>query len=114
MIEVQTLILYSSLFFSLFFEVFLLVTYLEVREELNFEKRVSKNIKWFPTVTIIVPCFNEERTLSATVRSVLKLDYPKDKLSLILVNDGSTNGSQRFILQARQTQAQTTIPTQHQ
>src|SRR3989344_474324 len=92
MAEIQTLILYCSLFISLFFEVFLLITYLEVREEISFEEQyIGKNIKRFPTVTIIVPCFNEEYTVNKTIKSILNLDYPKDKLSIIAVNDGSTD-----------------------
>src|SRR3989344_149472 len=92
----QTIILYCSLFISLFFEVFILITYLEVREELSLEKEyLSKNIEWFPTVTIIVPCFNEEHTLYKTIHSLLDLDYPKDRLSIIVVDDGSTDGTER-------------------
>lgn len=94
MIEVQTAIIYFSLFLSLFFEVFLLITYLEVREELKFEKNLGNDLKLFPTVTIIVPCFNEEKTLATTINSLLTLDYPKDKLSVIAVNDGSTDGTE--------------------
>lgn len=99
MLEIQTLILYCSIFMSLFFEVFLLITYLEVREELNLEaKYIGKNMKWFPTVTIIVPCFNEEKTLNDTVRSLLNLNYPKKKLAVILVDDGSTDGTGRELI----------------
>lgn len=94
MVEVQTMIVYGSLFISLFFEVFLLITYLEVREELKLEETEEwKNIKHFPTVSIIVPCFNEERTLGATVRSLLNLDYSRELLSIMLVDDGSTDGT---------------------
>ena len=96
MAEIQTFILYCSLFISLFFEVFILITYLEIREELNLEKEyLSKNIGRFPTVTIIVPCFNEEHTLNKTIHSLLDLDYPKDRLSIIAVDDGSTDGTER-------------------
>jgi cellulose synthase/poly-beta-1,6-N-acetylglucosamine synthase-like glycosyltransferase len=92
MAEIQTLILYCSLFFALFFEVFLLITYLEVREEIALEnKYLGRDIKNFPTVTIIVPCFNEANTVSKTIKSILNLDYPKDRLSVIAVNDGSTD-----------------------
>lgn len=94
MAEIQTLILYISIFISLYFEVFILITYLEVRAELGLEeKHLAKIVTWFPTVTIIVPCFNEERTVNNTIRSLLNLDYPKDKLSIILVDDGSTDGT---------------------
>lgn len=92
MADIQTLILYCSLFISLFFEVFLLITYLEVREEINLEKKyLGKDVKGFPTVTIIVPCFNEEHTVSKTIKSILNLDYPRDRLSIIAVDDGSTD-----------------------
>lgn len=96
MAEIQTLTLYGSLFTTLFFEVFLLITYLEVRQELSLEeKRLSKSIDEFPTVTVIVPCFNEEHTVSKTIRSLLHLDYPKNSLSIIAVDDGSTDGTCR-------------------
>ena len=38
---------------------------------------------------MLVPCFNEEQTLAQTVESLLALDYPKDKLEIIIVDDGS-------------------------
>jgi len=77
---------------SLFFEIFLLVTYLEAREEIQFEKKHDgKNVSYFPTVSIIVPCFNEEKTVEKSIHSILNLDYPKDKLSILLINDGSTD-----------------------
>ncbi len=92
--EIQQLALYCTLFISLFFEVFLLITYLEVRGEIKLEdENLKKVITDFPSVTVVVPCFNEEKTVGATVESILNLDYPKDKVHLILVNDGSTDGT---------------------
>jgi cellulose synthase/poly-beta-1,6-N-acetylglucosamine synthase-like glycosyltransferase len=94
MAEIQSLVLYFTLFVSLFFEIFLLITYFEVREEMKFEEEhLGKNIDHFPSVSIIVPCFNEENTVMRTVRSILDLDYPKDRLSVILVDDGSTDNT---------------------
>jgi cellulose synthase/poly-beta-1,6-N-acetylglucosamine synthase-like glycosyltransferase len=94
MAELQTIVLYCSLFVSLFFEVFLLITYLEVRQEIKREDElIARGPSHFPTVSIIVPCFNEEQTVQATVESLRALDYPQDKLSIILVNDGSTDGT---------------------
>ena len=99
MADLQTLVLYCSLFISLFFEVFLLITYLEVRGEIKaederFTRFFSKpSAAQYPSVTVIVPCFNEEKTVAATVKSILNLDYPREKLSLILVDDGSVDGT---------------------
>lgn len=94
MADIQIILLYCSLFISLFFEVFLLITYLEVRGEIKAEEeREKRGIMNFPSFTAIVPCFNEERTVKATIESLFNLDYPKDKLNFILVNDGSTDGT---------------------
>lgn len=92
MADFHSILLYCSLFISLFFEVFILVTYFEVRQEIEDEKRLlAKGPTHFPSVTVIVPAFNEEKTVGATIKSLLRLDYPKNKLQLILVDDGSTD-----------------------
>ncbi|MCR4279510.1 MAG: hypothetical protein NUV78_02095, partial [Candidatus Zambryskibacteria bacterium] len=77
MADLQLIVLYCSLFVSLFFEVFLLITYLEVREEIKDEEaRALRGVSNFPSATIIVPCFNEEKTVAETIKSILNLDYP--------------------------------------
>ncbi|MEX2010433.1 MAG: glycosyltransferase [Parcubacteria group bacterium] len=94
MADVQSIILYFTLFTSLFFEIFLLITYFEVREEIKFDeehRKMSPGVR--PSVTIIVPSFNEERTVAGTIKSILNLSYPKDKLKLILIDDGSTDNT---------------------
>lgn len=48
-------------------------------------------LKHAPKVSFIIPAWNEEKTISRTVRSLLALDYPKNKIQVIVVNDGSTD-----------------------
>jgi len=50
-------------------------------------------------LSVIVPVYNEEKTVEATLASLLALDYPKDMLAIIVVNDGSTDGT-REVLQS--------------
>lgn len=48
-----------------------------------------------PRVSIIVPCYNGENLLEETVQSVLSQTFPD--WELILINDGSTDGTGRLI-----------------
>lgn len=61
-----------------------------------------------PKVAIIVPCWNEESTIEGTVRSLLALDYPQDKLRIVLVNDGSTDNT-KAVMDAYQGNPQVTV-----
>lgn len=93
--NISSLTLYITFFVSLYFEVFMLISFLEKRSSLKTEEaKIPVN---FPSVTVIVPVFNEEKTLAKTVFSLLKLDYPKDKLRIIIVDDGSTDATPEII-----------------
>jgi cellulose synthase/poly-beta-1,6-N-acetylglucosamine synthase-like glycosyltransferase len=94
MISLINPITYIFLFISLNFEVFLLITYFENRGKIAEEDKLLQNgIKKYPSVTVIVPCWNEQNTVSKTIYSLLNLDYPKDKLKIMIVNDGSTDNT---------------------
>jgi len=41
------------------------------------------------SVTIVIPAYNEERSIASTIASALALDYPKERLEIIVVDDGS-------------------------
>lgn len=47
------------------------------------------NEKKAPFVSIIIPAYNEEKGIAETIRSACELDYPKNKLEIIVVDDGS-------------------------
>jgi cellulose synthase/poly-beta-1,6-N-acetylglucosamine synthase-like glycosyltransferase len=44
-----------------------------------------------PPVSVVVPAYNEEETIAASVRSLLQLEYPE--LEVVVVNDGSRDGT---------------------
>lgn len=81
---------YPFLFIAIFFESFVLVTFLSAPARKARGRAASLNT---PSVAIIVPCYNEQTTIAATADSLLALDYPKDKLEIILVDDGSKDGT---------------------
>ncbi len=44
-----------------------------------------------PAVTVVVPARNEEHSIGTCLDSLLKSDYPTDKLNILVVNDESTD-----------------------
>jgi len=65
-----------------------LLFYLENRKKVFRDPKPPKKL---PKVSILVPAYNEEKTIASTLKSLLNLDYPKDKLEIIAINDGSTD-----------------------
>lgn len=53
----------------------------------------EKKLKYFPSVVIAVPCWNESQTVEKTIKSLLEMDYPKEKLSIWAVDDGSADNT---------------------
>ena len=53
----------------------------------------AKKITRFPSITLAIPAFNESKTIEKTVSSIIKSNYPKEKINIIIVNDGSTDNT---------------------
>lgn len=52
----------------------------------------DKSTAW-PEVTLVIAAFNEERFITEKISNSLTLDYPLDKLSIVVVTDGSTDST---------------------
>ena len=46
-----------------------------------------------PKVSFIIAAYNEEKVLAAKLENTLALDYPRERLEIIVVSDGSTDDS---------------------
>jgi cellulose synthase/poly-beta-1,6-N-acetylglucosamine synthase-like glycosyltransferase len=62
--------------------------------------RIVRGRKWDevrddfePTVTVVIPMFNEGEAIRETLSSLLASDYAKDKLKIVCVDDCSTDNS---------------------
>lgn len=78
------ILLYASSLFGLFTSFYFLILLIENKKKV----RVKKSTE-YKSVTIIVPAYNEEKTIKKTIDSLLALKYPKDLLEIIIVDDGS-------------------------
>jgi hyaluronan synthase len=58
-------------------------------------KEVSDEM--LPTCTVIIPAYNEGEMVYKTLRSVLASDYPREKLQIIAVDDGSHDNTWHWI-----------------
>ena len=51
----------------------------------------KKDSDYLPTVSLIICAYNEENNVAIKLENTLKLDYPREKLQVILADDGSTD-----------------------
>jgi len=58
--------------------------------------RRSFGKKFNPPVSVIIPAYNEEKNIEATVKSVLSADYPNDR-EIIIVDDGSKDRTAQIV-----------------
>ncbi|WP_376742004.1 glycosyltransferase [Sporomusa sp. GT1] len=59
----------------------------------SFYRPVPIDKDYTPGVTIIIPCFNEEKWIQRTITGCINQDYPLDRLEVIVVDDCSTDKS---------------------
>jgi len=56
----------------------------------------AEPVEW-PSVTIIIPAYNEAGAIAATLDAVLALDYPADRRHVVVVSDASTDGTDDIV-----------------
>ena len=94
-LAVNHAILGYFLLLNTFYLVLYAISFLEItsysRKEIfsGFAELFTSN--YAPPVSVIVPAYNEEATISASVRSFLSLQYPL--FEVVVVNDGSKDGT---------------------
>ncbi len=51
----------------------------------------------YPPVSFIIPVFNEVEVIEEKIRNCLALDYPRDRLQILVVSDGSTDATHAIV-----------------
>ncbi len=91
-------IIYFFMFFLVYYQVFILLTFFENKHEFRIKPApLPLREEELPSVTILVPVFNEFATVEKTIQSLLELNYPKEKLLISIVDDGSTDNTWNLI-----------------
>lgn len=60
------------------------------------QKKVNKG-KIFPFVSILIPVYNEEKYIQSKIENILAVNYPKNKLEILVVSDCSDDNSNSIV-----------------
>ena len=59
---------------------------------LRARKRESAEVD-LPSIALVISAFNEERIIREKIENSLKLDYPRDRLRIVVASDGSDDAT---------------------
>ncbi len=62
-----------------------------------------------PTVAIIVPAYNEGAAVARTIRACCALDYPDDRLEIVVIDDGSEDDTYEHVLRTAESYPDGTV-----
>ena len=48
-------------------------------------------------VSIVIPTYNGKSVLGACIQSILRMDYPRNKYEIIVVDNNSSDGTEQFL-----------------
>jgi len=77
--------------------IFSIYGYINFIKSMKEKREVDKQTYDFPACTVLIPAHNEEVVIANTIEAMLKLHYPKDKLKIMVINDGSKDRTKEII-----------------
>jgi cellulose synthase/poly-beta-1,6-N-acetylglucosamine synthase-like glycosyltransferase len=88
------ILIFSAIFYAGEIILFLLA--------LSKKEKKHNHIASFPNVSVVVAARNEEENIERCLRSILQVDYPADKLEVVVADDGSTDRTPEIISKIKQ------------
>ena len=61
------------------------------------ERRVAKDVSTEPTVAVVVAAYNEEGVIERRLANLLALDYPVDRIEIVVASDASTDHTNELV-----------------
>lgn len=75
----------------------LLFTLVKIRKFFKIGRELVVNPSYEPAVTLFIAAYNERDYIEAKMKNSLELDYPKEKLTVLWVTDGSDDGTPELL-----------------
>lgn len=60
-------------------------------------RKLEKDYNHQPTVTVMVVAHNEEKVILEKLNNILELDYPQDKIEILVASDNSTDQTNNIV-----------------
>src|SRR5215813_1865171 len=82
---------------------FLAYSFVQVRRDWHYlrsrrdSRSPDQDAAQLPPVTLIIAAYNEEARLPDKLANIRRLDYPRDRLQVIVVSDGSTDRTNEIL-----------------
>ena len=92
--EIITIIYLFFILVSLYLSFIFLILFFQRKDQL-FDDPVAK--KTFLKITTLTTAYNEQDTIVGTIKNILSCNYPKNKLEVIAIDDGSTDDTLKRI-----------------
>jgi cellulose synthase/poly-beta-1,6-N-acetylglucosamine synthase-like glycosyltransferase len=93
---IAVILIWFTIAYQFILTVFGYINYVRsMKEKLELDDRSFD----YPSCSILIPAHNEEKVIAATIESMLKLEYPRNKLQIIVINDGSDDATKKIIEQ---------------
>jgi cellulose synthase/poly-beta-1,6-N-acetylglucosamine synthase-like glycosyltransferase len=77
--------------------IFSVYGYINFIKSLKEKKQLDTKTFDYPSCTILIPAHNEAMVISYTIEAMLAMEYPKDKLTVMVINDGSKDATKEII-----------------
>jgi cellulose synthase/poly-beta-1,6-N-acetylglucosamine synthase-like glycosyltransferase len=97
LLQILKIVTFASVSFFIGFYLSYLVVCIRYRKAKNVKPPPFSTSKNFPAVSIIIPTYNEAEVISRKMADLQALNYPKDKLQIVFVDGGSTDGTAELI-----------------
>lgn len=75
----------------------LLFTLIKIKRLMHKKRNVTISSNYQPDVTLFIAAYNEKQYVEAKMRNTLSLNYPKEKLTILWVTDGSDDGTNQLV-----------------
>jgi cellulose synthase/poly-beta-1,6-N-acetylglucosamine synthase-like glycosyltransferase len=61
------------------------------------QRRGVRKLPITPSVSLIIAAYNEEKVIAERLENALAMDYPRDRLQILVASDGSTDGTDDIV-----------------